>query len=289
LIALLGIRVADAENSTTIYVVRRSWHIDIGFAVQALHAPLDRVTAKFPGARYLFFGFGDRRYLEAKHHTVPVLISALRSGAGLVLVSALGSTPQEGFGADQVIELPVTEAAALDIEAFVAKSMDLDTKLPGPYEGSLYFNAIPMYSAAHTCNTWAAEGLKAGGLPIHSDGVVFAGQLWEQVQRLKRKLPVRDQVQGGLVPSWQTTYSMRDGASSRPSGRLRVSGAHWRQITAPLASTATQAPKAVRAPNSATMMGSRKVLIADPIRLAAIASPIPEARRSVGKSSGKYT
>lgn len=31
------------------------------------------------------------------------------------------------------------------------------------------------------------------------------------------------------------------------------------------------------------------MLTADPVRLAAIASPMPEARRSVGKSSGRYT
>jgi Protein of unknown function (DUF2459) len=205
LIALLAAGTAEAANSTVIYVVRRSWHIDIGFAAEELHAPLDSLRAKFPGARYLFFGFGDRRYLEAKHHTAPVLVSALWPGAGLMLVTALAATPQEAFGADQVAALPLTAAAALDVQAFVAKSMDLDTGLPGPYEGSLFFNAAPKYSAVHTCNTWAAEGLKAGGLPIHSAGVVFAGQLWEQVQRLKHQLSAQDQVQGGLEPSWQTT------------------------------------------------------------------------------------
>src|SRR5580698_6399142 len=37
------------------------------------------------------------------------------------------------------------------------------------------------------------------------------------------------------------------------------------------------------------MTGSKNVLIAEPVRLAAIAIPMPEARRSVGKSSGRYT
>ena len=120
--------LADAERSTLIYVARRSWHIDIGFAAQELHPPLDGLRAKFPGARYLFFGFGDRRYLEAKHHTAPVLASALWSGAGLMLVTALNSPPQEAFGADQVIALPVTEAAARDMQAFVAKSIGISTQ-----------------------------------------------------------------------------------------------------------------------------------------------------------------
>ena len=200
---MLGAAKADAANSAVIYVVRRSWHIDIGFAAADLQAPLNGLTAKFPGARYLFFGFGDRHYLEAKHHTAPVLMSALWPGSGLMLVTALTSTPKEAFGADQVIALPVAEAAVHSLQAFVAKSMDLSSDVAGPYEGSLFFSAVPKYSAVHTCNTWAAEGLKAGGLPIHSAGVVFAGQLWMQVHRLEHKLAA-DQ-QGGLVPSEQTT------------------------------------------------------------------------------------
>lgn len=230
---MLGAARADAANSTVIYVVRRSWHIDIGFAAADLQAPLNGVTAKFPGARYLFFGFGDRRYLEAKHHTAPVLMSALWPGSGLMLVTALGKTPQEAFGADQVIALPLPEAGVNDLQAFVANSMDLTSDIAGPYEGSLYFSAVPKYSAVHTCNTWAAEGLKAGGLPIQSAGVVFAGQLWTQVRLLEHKGAAADQ---------------RGAASSIPSGMLRVSGAHCRQIAAPTASTATQAPRAAWTP-----------------------------------------
>jgi len=44
LIAMLGAARADAANSTVIYVVRRSWHIDIGFAAADLQAPLASAT-----------------------------------------------------------------------------------------------------------------------------------------------------------------------------------------------------------------------------------------------------
>jgi hypothetical protein len=102
----------------------------------------------------------------------------------------------------------------------LAKQPDEATLTPyanGPYEGSLYFSAIPQYSAFHTCNTWAAEGLSAAGLPVESAGVVFAGQLWGQVRRLEKKQVAATKhsatppqggaaaQQGGLVPSWQTT------------------------------------------------------------------------------------
>ena len=67
----------SAPDRTVIYVVRRSWHIDLGFAAADLQPPLNAVAAKFPGARFVFFGFGDRHYLEAKHHTPWVSLRAL--------------------------------------------------------------------------------------------------------------------------------------------------------------------------------------------------------------------
>ena len=68
---------AGSAKSAVIYVARRSWHIDVGFAVADLQPPLNAVAAQFPGVRYLFFGFGDRHYLLAKDRNAPVLLAAL--------------------------------------------------------------------------------------------------------------------------------------------------------------------------------------------------------------------
>jgi hypothetical protein len=198
----------SAADQTVIYVVRRSWHIDFGFAAAQLQPPLNAVAAKFPGARFVFFGFGDRHYLEAKHHTPWVSLRALWPGAAVILVTAVDAAPEAAFGSGQAIALPVTRAQAIAAQAFVVQSLDqasVEPFAPGPYEGSLFFKAAPKYSAAHTCNTWVAEGLKAADLPIRSAGVVFAGQLWPQVQRLGSSLEHVDQRQGGWDPSWQTT------------------------------------------------------------------------------------
>jgi len=212
----------DGQSPTLIYVVRRGWHIDIGFAVLALEPPLKSVAARFPDARYVFFGFGDQHYLLAKHRNGPVLLGALWPGRGLILATALDDTPQAAFGAEHVIVLTVSSSQAQAAQAFVARSLDapdghspntpqgtdmeqtgIEPYAPGPYEDSLYFAAKPTYSALHTCNTWVAEALKAAQLPIHSGGVIFAGQLWGQVRRLSRErasVPNPAQLQGGLDP-----------------------------------------------------------------------------------------
>jgi hypothetical protein len=218
---------AGSAKPAVIYVARRSWHIDIGFAAADLQPPLDAVAAQFPGVRYLFFGFGDRHYLLAKDRNAPVLLAALWPGRGMILATALASSPQNAFGAAHVIALSVTQKQARDTQAFVSHSLEngVTPYATGPYEGSVFFAATPRYSAFHTCNTWAAESLRAAALPIHSAGVIFAGQLWSQVRRLEKKqsadglsgagaqLPngaaqlyrLADQRHGGWVPSWHTT------------------------------------------------------------------------------------
>jgi hypothetical protein len=216
---------SPAASSAVIYVVRRGWHIDVGFDVAELQPPLKSLVTEFPDVKYLFFGFGDRHYLLAKDRNPPVLLAALWPGRGMLLVTGLTSTPQDAFGADHVALLAVAADQSLGAQSFIWQSLDkrelsststegLKSYQRGPYEGSLYFSATPTYSAFHTCNTWAAEALHAATLPVHSTGVVFAGQLWRQVRRLERQLspeppraslPGVAQEQGGFVPSWQTT------------------------------------------------------------------------------------
>jgi hypothetical protein len=222
---------AAPQDSAVIYVARRGWHVDIGFAAADLQSPLRSLLDEFPGAQYLFFGFGDRRYLLAKNRNAPVLLAALWSGRGMILATGLTSPPTLAFGVRQVVALAVTLRQASDAQAFVWYSLErpsgndpVRSYGAGPYEGSLFFTATPKYSAFHTCNTWAAESLATAALPIHSAGVIFAGQLWSQVRRVEKKqsavarqkaissnasppaiTQLQAQPQGGLLPSWQRT------------------------------------------------------------------------------------
>jgi hypothetical protein len=53
---------------------------------------------EFPGAQYLFFGFGDRHYLLAKNRGAPVALAALWPGRGMFLATGLTSAPSVAFG-----------------------------------------------------------------------------------------------------------------------------------------------------------------------------------------------
>ena len=179
-----------AFSSTTVYVARRRWHVDVGFAAEDLRGPLVGVLAQFPGARYAFFGFGDRHYLLSKDHDAPTLLEALWPGPGLILLTALENAPRQAFGVEDVIELRLTPDESRAMQAFIWHSLSRHTDesaepyAPGPYPGSTYFAAVPHYSGLHTCITWAAEALRAGGLPVRSRLTLVAGQLWRQILKL---------------------------------------------------------------------------------------------------------
>ncbi|MGH8210568.1 MAG: DUF2459 domain-containing protein [Steroidobacteraceae bacterium] len=183
---------AEAGPTVAIYVVKRSWHIDIGFSANDLHPPLTSLRTALPGTRYLLFGFGDRHYLLTHGRSIDRLSGALWPGPGLVLLTGLEATPEEAFEKSGVIRLRVTTAQARELEEFVWKTLDTQNGAatvlaPGPYSGSLYYGSVERYSAFYTCNTWAAEALQAVGLPVHSFGVEFSGQLWRQVRGMKRR------------------------------------------------------------------------------------------------------
>jgi len=177
------------DSAAVIYVVRRQWHVDIGFAAGDLQPPLAALRAHFPEARYLLFGFGDRHYLLDQDRGLGGMLAALWPGAGVMLVTGLGASAQDAFGEPHVIEIRVSAPQAAAAQRFVWQSLAAQrgavTPLRvGPYDGSLYYATPQRYSGLHTCNTWAAQTLRAAQLPVHSAGVVFAGQLWSEVRRL---------------------------------------------------------------------------------------------------------
>jgi hypothetical protein len=214
---------ADSFAPATLYLARRRWHMDVGFAADALQPPLAEVTREFPRSRYVFFGFGDRHYLMAKNPGAPTLLEALWPGAGLILLTTLSNSPQEAFGVTEVIELPLTAEQSRAVQQFIWRSLSgnaagsLTPYAAGPYEGSSYFAAVPRYSGLHTCITWAAEALRTAGFPIRSRLTLVAGQLWRQARKLRASDALALWRPGSFTP-----------VSSIAGGRVTVLANHGR-------------------------------------------------------------
>jgi|ERR1700733_2187755 hypothetical protein len=202
--------VGPSGANSTLIVVRRGWHIDVGFGTAQISSPLNALDVPFPGSQYLLFGFGDKHYLVAKHKSFPQLLGALWPGEAMMLVTSLSVSPEEAFGGDeQVIRLALSATQAQAAQDFIWNSFIREDAAPtlyasGPYAGSAFFLSSYHYSAVHTCNTWAAEVLQAAGLPVHPAGVMFAGQLWSQV----RNIEAARQVQTSAHATHNPTFAL---------------------------------------------------------------------------------
>lgn len=177
------------EAGVPIYVVKRGWHVDIGVARRDLQPPLQPLAAAFTDSNYVLFGFGDRRYLVHGAN----MLAAVWPGAGIMLVTTVRSDLAEAFEQRNVAQLWVNAQQMAALQNFIRESLGAQQQpprplTPGPYPGSAYFEVAQRYSGAYTCNTWAAQALERAQLPVSSSGVVFAWQLWHQVERLTPQL-----------------------------------------------------------------------------------------------------
>jgi uncharacterized protein (TIGR02117 family) len=178
------------EDVDRIYVIARGWHTDIGLPIAELRGKLALIAASFPGATALTVGFGDHAYLLERNTNFFDMLRALLPGRAALLVTGLRAPPEAAFGADYVVALAITKPRLDALEAFLASYFATDRAgqplrlADGPYPGSLFFASDATYDAFHTCNTWTAETLRAGGYPVSTALVIFAPQVMAEARHL---------------------------------------------------------------------------------------------------------
>ena len=171
------------EDDATIYVIERSWHSDIGLPVAEMTGRLTGLAQRLPGVRFLTFGFGERQFLLAQQPTLGDTLSALLPSRSALLMTTLGVTPEVAFGAQHVVLLHISRDGVRRIEAAIWQELEKSPAgepvvlAEGPDPGSVFYAARGTYDAFDTCNTWTAEMLHTGGLPVPTEGVLFVGQI----------------------------------------------------------------------------------------------------------------
>jgi hypothetical protein len=197
---------APVPDDAVIYVVQRDWHTDIGLPVEEISGPLARLETSFPGVRFLTFGFGERRFLVNRRADFAAMMKALLPSRSALLMTALAATPEQAFGADSVVTLRIWRVGLDAIEAAIWQEFELSTDGEpkvigdGPYPGSRFYAARDTYDALYTCNTWSADVLRSGGMPMPG-AVLFAGQIMGMVRWIgTRQAAARSAGLSGHVP-----------------------------------------------------------------------------------------
>jgi uncharacterized protein (TIGR02117 family) len=176
-----------APSHEAIYVISGGWHTEVGLPVEALGGSLRALKRDFPSARYLIFGWGARDYYMAQDFGLGDLLRAAVPGPAVMLVIPLEISPEAFFGASNVFLLHAPPNGTQRLSQFLWEYLVIEENgTPvrigtGPYPQSVFYASTGTYNLGHTCNTWTAEALRAAGLPVNAAGVVFTGQVLDQL------------------------------------------------------------------------------------------------------------
>jgi len=176
-------------TTITVAVADTGWHTDICVRRDDAGAWLLSLPRDPAAARVLCFGFGDRRYMVERDHSLfATLLSGLPS-AGAIVMTPLPGGPAAFFGAENATDIGISRSGAAGLVAFLRASIEADASGAAvalgdaPVPGRRFFAATDHYSGLNTCNTWTGAALQSAGVPVR-DGALFASDVVDQVKAL---------------------------------------------------------------------------------------------------------
>ncbi len=186
-----GLHPPPADEATiTVHVVRYGWHSGLVMRRDQIPSGAWPEHDLFPSARYLEVGWGDRAFYQSPDAGIALALEASFASGGSVLhVTGLARPPAEHFARAEITPVELSAAGAEALARFVSRAYARDASGapidlgPGLYPGSRFYAATGRYSLFHTCNSWIAEALRAGGCPITPAWAATGGNLAFQARR----------------------------------------------------------------------------------------------------------
>lgn len=176
-------------GTDVVYVLDHGWHTDIGIPAHELSGPAAVFRTIFPGAISVVFSFGKRTFITAPVDDWGEYLLGPVPGPSAILVTGLNVMPDAAYGGAPFVILHLPDGGARALSEFLWREIGKDragrARLidRAPFLGGLFYAATRTYTLAHTCNTWAADALRAAGTPVSPDGVVFASQVMARVRQ----------------------------------------------------------------------------------------------------------
>lgn len=183
---------APAAECATIFVINHGWHT--GIAVPAADfAPGAFFREKqLTDRRWLEFGWGDAAFYQTPDAGLGLALRALFAPTDTVMhVVGFDNPPTKAYPTREALALGFPPAGYRAVLGYIKGSFARDAEdrpvlSKDPKDGrSAYFKARGRYSILRTCNTWLAEALVAGGLPLDPEEAARAEDLMAQLRSLK--------------------------------------------------------------------------------------------------------
>jgi hypothetical protein len=181
---------AAGDRPRSIYVINHG-ALHTGLAVKRADIPrgIWPASRDYAGSQYLEVGWGDDDGYR-KPLTSGIAVKALAGSKRTVLLSDGFNTTKAKLSQPRftVIEVDLSTLGFARLCEHIGQTYALDGSGQPIRLGRGWYRARGTYSAFHTCNTWAAEGLRRAGCPINPSYCLTPGPLLSQVGKFGRVL-----------------------------------------------------------------------------------------------------
>lgn len=178
-------QMRDASQELhTIFVVQRGWHS--GIVVRAADWPNAQwqLLQEFPTAKFLEFGWGDKRFYQAEEETFAMAVrAALWPTPSVIHVVALENTDPTEAHAEHIVPVRVSAEGLRALTAGIELEFASVGPIPGGQQVSWapapnrFYDAKSAFHFPRMCNWWVARRLEDAGCPIRTWTVVTAHQV----------------------------------------------------------------------------------------------------------------
>lgn len=178
-----------AARCKAVYVAGHERHASIVLDRRDFDPAGRLASPEFLAKDWIEIGWGDADFYQDSGESVALGIKALFFPTGAVVhLHGFNGAPAANFPKSEVVEIYLTPDGYAKLLEFLygsfARTSDgaVERLGPGLYGLSRFYRATGTYSLLYTCNTWVAEALAAGGVPIDLDGIVTVGQVMDDVR-----------------------------------------------------------------------------------------------------------
>jgi uncharacterized protein (TIGR02117 family) len=176
--------VNGGETLKNVFVAHDGWHAAIIVKKVDSTESLLPDTRDFPWAEYLEFSWGDKDYFPAPKAGIRLALrAAFWSGGSVLHVVGFNGAPRHYYPSAEIFEINLSEDGLQQLLKFISDtfsrsqpSKPADAR-PGLSSNARFYPAERKFSIFRTCNTWVAEALNAGGIPINPRYVITAASL----------------------------------------------------------------------------------------------------------------
>lgn len=183
----------NITQNIEIGLVKYGWHVGIVIPIELLKNKYKSIGKRFPKAKYLELGWGDKGFYQSKEISPLTYINAIAIPSTSIMHVVSIESELDPFLGDRTSEkLCINEIQSQNLTTFIESSFRLNedeviTGDHGIYGDSQFYEANGYYNLTYTCNRWIATALSTIGIKTITSTKLTSDSVMKIIKDLKKE------------------------------------------------------------------------------------------------------